>query len=1432
MANQTLVANQNYDDAAIAGLANGEGITLAGFNLLCDSDSRWGQQAAVHGNIAPSATLGGDILWDSTRVWWMAYDAPSGNVPALGTCGVQNCTGGTSGATGEFLGIWSSIPGAPVAAAAAIPATGWVKFRSKVGTFVDNETVTLSNGATLTVNSATGGQRGWLHWVGQAGGICNTVRLGTATATGDWFELGVTNGSDDQTFAIPVLDHVPFVEIQTGVGSSTWEKWVNPGFRWGQSVQMVATDIRGKMFGQWKEVTATSVVSSAVVTMTDTTGFLPGMPIGYPSDGTAHVADGAVIVSIVPNTSITMSKVATVAGSFTFRSPLGTITLARRATNACGYKPASGLRVRCPNAWMSTADLSSWTGNQNWYTSATSRWEITAAGGGIVNFDKVNCLWYHNTSGAYQWVMTNCGVSGGAAINVGNTTLPLIFDDNAGGGDCPATATILNANNLPNGSSIQRNGLVRINNRAIADRVVTSSDAVGITFNSNYFMHFGGEGTVDRAFGDNRMIEMSRWVDSTIDNNTFIGGSVLINTMLRCTVNNHVFADRMNGATTSTNGLNAVILQTQCIDCVVKNFSLLPGLTNVHPYAIGVVIQTGCVRCKARDIGTPAAPFNCGSANQTGYVVQVTSSNDCEINRIYSTAARFSVFSTLNTVYRMTCDNIWGSGAINYIMYQIDSVCRGMYGTPAANAVQSVYGSHWTDSFPSATTGLVRVFMNEPTTSSASQMAIAAGTPAFTAGGQISMPTAGDQVIATMDYFAIGHTSLANIAPTLTGTLTGNMSYEFQYDFGSGWNGSWLTLDATNLSATGAITPATGFKVKFRITTVTPDPTNALTSIRIDTVTDATSQVMVYPYKTDAAITINTFVSGSSVRLYNVTKVTELLNTVVSATSYSFNYYNGTEIAAGDVVQLCVRKLGKETITLTTVATAMGGSFLFAQLNQPQCTSTTPTDVTIDYVNKKIRATGARAGFTAQELIDIIGAAQATIDGMRMSEFAGISGNVTLSPGVAVGFTVDLLGWQTSWASGSVAQATLTGGNIVGGIAGDVVEDVAGGPQITVNVSAAATMNTANVPTAAQVAAAVRAELAVEIARIDVAISTRLASAGYTAPDNAGVTAIKAKTDNLPVAPAAVGDIPTAATNAAAVRTNLTTELGHIDVAISSRLASASYVAPDNSDIATIVSKLPTAGAKIAGEGTTAKNLDQVTADLSTVAKTTELNAAVTSIKGASNKDLTQVFNNTPSIDPATVWAYATRTLTADTAAITAIKAKTDNLPVAPAAVGDIPTAATNASAVRTNLTTELGRIVATISTRATPVNVTDAVTSIKGASNKDLTQVFNNTPSIDPSSVWAYATRTLTEAAGLTPTQDANLTAIKNKTNDIPGDVRTNLTTELARIDVAISTRTGIPQSMPPLLTVIGETDMVMDDATAILEDNLLDASFTLDEL
>jgi hypothetical protein len=66
-------------------------------------------------------------------------------------------------------------------------------------------------------------------------------------------------------------------------------------------------------------------------------------------------------------------------------------------------------------------------------------------------------------------------------------------------------------------------------------------------------------------------------------------------------------------------------------------------------------------------------------------------------------------------------------------------------------------------------------------------------------------------------------------------------------------------------------------------------------------------------------------------------------------------------------------------------------------------------------------------------------------------------------------------------------------------------------------------------PSAATNAAAVRTEIGTELARIDAAVSTRSApGTAQTISDNASITAIKAKTDNLPSDPADASDISTA----------------------------------------------------------------------------------------------------------------------------------------------------------------------------------------------------------------------------------------------------------------------------------------------------------------
>jgi hypothetical protein len=106
--------------------------------------------------------------------------------------------------------------------------------------------------------------------------------------------------------------------------------------------------------------------------------------------------------------------------------------------------------------------------------------------------------------------------------------------------------------------------------------------------------------------------------------------------------------------------------------------------------------------------------------------------------------------------------------------------------------------------------------------------------------------------------------------------------------------------------------------------------------------------------------------------------------------------------------------------------------------------------------------------------------------------------------------------------------------------------------------AAARTLTASSDPTAAQVASAVRSELATELGRLDVAVGSRLAESSYTAPANADISAIKAKTDALPAQPAAVGSAMTLTVAYDAAKT---------------ALPASSYMAPDNASIADIKAK-------------------------------------------------------------------------------------------------------------------------------------------------------------------------------------------------------------------------------------------------------------------
>jgi len=352
----------------------------------------------------------------------------------------------------------------------------------------------------------------------------------------------------------------------------------------------------------------------------------------------------------------------------------------------------------------------------------------------------------------------------------------------------------------------------------------------------------------------------------------------------------------------TTNALAAAVDCTAACSRIYWDggFSNFASIAEVHPYNAIFVSSTGCADVEVRGIGTPASPYSGGTVNALRRVITASVTINLTLRRVYAQNLATDFGNIANTCQNVQFTNCWGDGGDTNAFSGVNQINKGCRWTNSATGQNAVYASHWEDIFPSLTAGRIVAKLNEPTDASADQCAITAGTPKFTSTGNIVMPTFGDQVTLTMPYFALGHTSLANIAPTVTGTNVANMTLEFQADTGAGF-GAWAALTGANLAAVGAINPATGVRLKIRATTNIANASNALTYIRIDTVTNASAQQTQYPLPPPPTITVISTEASTLLQIF----ATGTQTVLASATGTTLTYAHAEE-----VVDIVAQKAG------------------------------------------------------------------------------------------------------------------------------------------------------------------------------------------------------------------------------------------------------------------------------------------------------------------------------------------------------------------------------------------------------------------------------------------------------------------------------------------------------------------------------------------
>lgn len=659
-----------------------------------------------------------------------------------------------------------------------------------------------------------------------------------------------------------------------------------------------------EVIGDWFELGTTSGTRGQVLacpTTATVAGVFPGVWIETAA-GSGVFERFAGAGSIVASAAIPTDERGKI-----FWQTTGGIRIGFDGTNNVGFLPPTGCRVRIPNVILTcctrTAGGSGLRVLPNAALATRQEFVTTAAG----DIDISHCVfqWYGNFLQAYRADVSNSAFSDSlvlqeiaAAIDVDNVIV------------APTQAQLNFALNM-----VSCFGAGTFQNALLARFSLAASGAYVNQVNFNKGVIFSGvksQTLLNRGNATTGTWTATQNVDCEWNEMHDIGGRALHVGAQRPSYSNYSYNDNFSGTTGTGNAHYALEFTTGCVGAVVDGVDFNGG-TNLHPYN-GIVSFSACYGWTVRNIGSTAAALNMGSANASGVIVNGAGNNDGgRIQRCYTSNTRTGPWAFVNSDNNIVIETVAGDYADTSVIAALNTIAKGVRLVGATAGQTSVYGTHWKDSFTSATVGKIEILCNEPTSASAAQCAITSGAPKFNSAGQVALTVLGEQVTWEMPYFARGHTALANLAPTLTGTNTGNLTIEFQYDKGTGYNGTWLTLNAANLTGAGAITPAVGVRLKLRATCATANAGNLLTNIAIPTTTTASDQNQQYPLDT-ATVTFTGLPTGCDAVVLTAGTSTILAQQDAGAgTTYAYAYEGTPTVDVGFIkpgfVPLYIRSL-------------------------------------------------------------------------------------------------------------------------------------------------------------------------------------------------------------------------------------------------------------------------------------------------------------------------------------------------------------------------------------------------------------------------------------------------------------------------------------------------------------------------------------------
>lgn len=867
----TISTSQTLDSAARTA---GEAMTInSGAILTINTHTRFHANAPASatgslGSYTMTAASGGQAFIDGQSVRMVAYSTGTGNVPAYNTSITQG------GVTGVFLCAMATLATAPTAVGAAMPATGYIMFKSVSGG-------AFAAGALAGIGATVVGTEhaGFLEIVVDDAASFTVGRAQSFKTSKQWFypystagAIVTTSGSRGQQIQLPTFgganSYYPGIWIETGVGTDLYEFWpamlsgTGSGWALAAATAGMGTDARSKFV---------QCLASGIIR------------IG--SDGTNNIGD----------------------------------------------LPVSGCRVRIPNIIGWSCATASRASNSVPNATLATRPDFTTTNAGVIDVDGLIGHWQMNFSQAYSVKLWNVALFDQYTIAETATALDL---DNCHNGNyviAQDAAAILLTSNFA-GGTIANSKFGRTGTIGSADYGINVQYCNNLTFTNCHFQNR----TFRTNAGAHPFY--AAYCDAlTFNDCVVVGASAYFLACTNTTMNDTLYADSYNTTSSATTPPVGVIqLVGGALNTVIDGFGWYTSVANVHPDT-AILYLSAAYGVKVRNIGTYVSPLTAGASNAMLYFCNdAGNSQNIKFQRVYLNLVATTFYNAVNSSKNVKIENCEFNttaykNLVSAALNQIVKNCGFAGIAPAATA--SIYGSSFYHHFYSTTQGRLGLKFSEPTAEYAPYVTTnftssATGTSGFNSSQGMALVNSGDYAIFEWPHTIIGIDSFQNVAPTVT-TAT-NMVIEYQIDTGAGYGGTWLTFNATNLSGT-TVDEVAGFKFKIKARATATAAANILTEVYCLTNSNATAQALTYPLD-QVTLTLTGLPTGCDITILDAGTETVRENTEDwGGTSYAYTYAD-----PGAVVDIVIIKPGyMPSATRGYTLSSSAGSLPFALTPDP-----------------------------------------------------------------------------------------------------------------------------------------------------------------------------------------------------------------------------------------------------------------------------------------------------------------------------------------------------------------------------------------------------------------------------------------------------------------------------------------------------------------